>query len=591
MTRKKKRENGIPKEIESGAYRDCYLVYNRKSLDEPNSQKNSIQYQRAENRRAADRLFLPIASVTLKGFCTNGIVSEKHSGFKETDDVFISDDGVVQYRIERPKFQAMLHYVSRGHFKGIICLCWDRISRNRGDDTIIRKLMRKGVEVHFAYAAYDNSSAGELHMDIDGMFAQHHSRVTSEKVKLSTKNSRAQGKCTYRAPIGYLNVGTMDHKPLDPERAPIIREVFELYATGEWSLADLARYAREQNLTTVPMRRPRTREEILADEEDDDSTTLEKTARPITENHISRILNNPFYTGRVLGPAGSYVQSTSHEALVADELFAQVQASLKRKTVSVHYTEKLDHPLRGMVRCAYCERVYTPYEKKGILYFNARCRKGCANTKKNCSFDLVAETIRDLIAGLHFTEDELAELDARAETDISLLHERRVRELERIERKKKALREKIAYLDANRLSLLAAGAYTPEGFVQEQQALNDELRELRQDEEISDTAMRELLKEVVALSELLKNLVPLYDFAGPHEKEQIVRAVFSELFIAQDRAEYKLKKGLEAFESRFSALCDPIAWLSELHEDRRSMKACREALSVFAQYPPSCSLI
>ena len=75
-------------------------------------------------------------------------------------------------------------------------LSWDRISRNKGDDTIIRKLMRRGIDVRFAYATYDDTSAGALHMDIDGMFAQHHSRVTSEKVTMSTRNSRTKGICT-----------------------------------------------------------------------------------------------------------------------------------------------------------------------------------------------------------------------------------------------------------------------------------------------------------------------------------------------------------------------------------------------------------
>jgi site-specific DNA recombinase len=280
MSKKIKTEVDILKDIQSGIYRDFYVIYNRKSTDEANNQKNSISYQKSENGRYAHRERLPIAPITLKSFCTDGIVSEKHSGFKEGDDLSISDDGVVQYRIDRPKFHQLLQYVNHGYFKGIICLCWDRISRNKGDDTIIRKLMRRGVDIRFVYASYDKSSAGELHMDIDGMFAQHHSRVTSEKVTMTTRNSRSKGKCTYRAPIGYLNEGNMDYKPLDPVRAPVIKEMFRLYATGEWSLADIARYASEQGFTTVPMRRRRSKEEMLADEDEED-VQIEKTSRPL----------------------------------------------------------------------------------------------------------------------------------------------------------------------------------------------------------------------------------------------------------------------------------------------------------------------
>lgn len=117
-----KTEKELLAEILSGKYRDCYLVYNRKSTDEADNQKNSISYQGAENTRFAHRERLPIAMITMKGFCADGIISEKHSGFKENDDFTITDDGMVQYRIDRPKFQKLLQLVGQRHFKGLVCL-------------------------------------------------------------------------------------------------------------------------------------------------------------------------------------------------------------------------------------------------------------------------------------------------------------------------------------------------------------------------------------------------------------------------------------------------------------------------------------
>ena len=57
--------------------------------------------------------------------------------------------------------------------------------------------------------------------------------------------------------------------------------MFEKYATGDWSLSDIMRFATDQGFTTVPMRRRRSRDEILADEDED--IEIEKTTRPITE--------------------------------------------------------------------------------------------------------------------------------------------------------------------------------------------------------------------------------------------------------------------------------------------------------------------
>lgn len=584
--RKDQNYSEIEKEIFSGKYGDYYITYNRKSLDEPNSQRNSIKYQRSANRKYAVDEGLPIASVTLEGFCTDGVISEKHSAFKETDELHIAADGMVSFRIERPKFQQLIQFLNRGCFKGVVCLCWDRISRNQADDTVIRKLMRSGVDVRFAYASYDDSSAGQLHMDVDGMFSRHHSRVTSEKVTAVLRQSRNEGKCTHRARIGYLNVGTMDHKPFDPDRAPVIKEMFELYATGEWSQSDLCRFAKMQGLTTVPMRPRRTKEEILADEDDEDAIeSIPKVSRPITENHISRILKDPFYTGRTIGNDGTYVLSTSHEALVSDELFNRVQEILKERKVSKHYVEKIDHPLRGLVRCAYCKRVYTPYEKKGILYFNARCLKGCANKKKNCNLDYVICKIRDLIAGLHFSAEDIEVFEARLNTDIHLLGERQQRDMDKIERRKKHLREQQTYLQANRLDLLSSGAYTPDGIVAEQNRLKTELQSLQEDEQLSDEALRDTFDEIVALSELIKNVIPVYDFVQPRQKETIVRMLFSELFVAHDRLSFSLKPGLECLETRLSAVSDPTAWLSELCLVRREIGKITEALKKITNVP------
>src|SRR5262249_22105503 len=151
-----------------------------------------------------------------------------------------------------------------------------------------------------AFAQYDKTSAGELHVDIDSMFAEHHSRVTREKVSLTIRNARSRGLWTNKAPVGYLNQGSMDNKPKDPTRAPIILRLAELADTGEWSLADLARWAVEHGFTMPPVRRRRTREEMLLEEEDDVRVEIEAISRLPTFNTIHQILTNRFYTGKVL---------------------------------------------------------------------------------------------------------------------------------------------------------------------------------------------------------------------------------------------------------------------------------------------------
>ncbi len=547
-------EKKLLEDIQNGKYRDCYLAYNRKSTDEPENQKNSLSYQKAETTKFSSREKIKIAPITIKSFCVDGIISEKHSGFKEDNEVTISDDGLVQYRISRPKFQQLVQFLSLGLFRGIIVLCWDRISRNKGDDTLVRKLMRKGIDVRFVYAKYEKTSSGALHMDIDGMFAEHHSRVTSEKVSINTRNLRERGIVTHRAPIGYLNEGNMEHKPLDPIRAPIIKKMFDLCATGDWSLEDLARWANKQGLTTVPMRRRRTEAEMLAEESEE--IVIEKISRPVTANMVHKILTNLFYTGKTFGNDGQYVQSISHAPLVLPEIFNDVQRQLTKRKTSVHYTEKIDLPYRGIARCEFCHRIYTPYIKKDINYYFSRCVTGCPNLKKNFNSDFFEEKVGGLIAKLVFTKDELAEIEARTQTDIVLFEEKRNGRIEEDDRRKKKLREDLSYLRNNRLTLIKAGVYSPEAYIEEETRLNTELTSLQNAEQASDTAMHEVIKDVIKLSELLENVAVYWSFANSYEKEKIIRIIFSELLFSENTLNYKVKKGFIPFENRLNAVGD-----------------------------------
>ena len=74
-----------------------------------------------------------------------------------------------------------------------------------------------------------------------------------------------------------------------------------------------------------------------------------------------------------------------------------------------------------------------------------------------------------------------------------MLEEKRHKSLNVVERKKKKIRENMAYMRSNRLSLLQSGVYTPETFVQEEQKLEDDLKQLKTDEEVSECLFMILL--------------------------------------------------------------------------------------------------
>jgi hypothetical protein len=104
---------------------------------------------------------------------------------------------------------------------------------------------------------------------------------------------------------------------------------------------------------------------------------------------------------------------------------------------------------------------------------------------------------------------------------------------------------------------LKTGAYTPEAMAEEETKLEDEINAFINEEHTSELAMSETMKEVTLLSELVKNVSAHYSFAKPHEKEEITKIIFSELYISGNTLSYKYKKGFAAFENRSKALGDP----------------------------------
>lgn len=122
-------------------------------------------------------------------------------------------------------------------------------------------------------------------------------------------------------------------------------------------------------------------------------------------------------------------------------------------------------------------------------------------------------------------------------------------------RKKYKLREDLMYLRENKLSLLRAKTYTPETLALEEEKLENEINSLLVEEQISEQAMKETLKDVWTISELLKDIVITWDFADLYEKQEIVKTIFSELSISENTLKYKVNSGFIPFETRFVSGC------------------------------------
>jgi site-specific DNA recombinase len=249
------------------------------------------------------------------------------------------DRGESAKTTQRPELQRMLEYVAENEVDYVIVHKVDRLARNREDDVEINRALGKaGVQLVSTTESIDETPSGMLLHGIMSSIAEFYSRnLANEVMKGMTQKVRGGGTIS-RAPLGYRNVRIVDSEGrevrtvvVDDERAPLIRLAFELYATGQWTVASLADHLADRGLSTV--------------------TTPRVPSKPINEGKINKILVNPYYKGYVTFRGAAY--SGKHEALIDELTWQQVQDILMTHA-SGERTRDHPHYLKSTVYCRTC---------------------------------------------------------------------------------------------------------------------------------------------------------------------------------------------------------------------------------------------
>ena len=270
--------------------------------------------------------------------------------------------------VNRPEFQAMLERLhTRGDVDCVMVYKLSRLNRSRFDDAVTMMELRKAnVTLISATENIDETPEGQL---VHGMLAavnEYRSAADGADIRIKLLRKIEQGGTIGPAPLGYLNIiETIEGRRintigLDPERAPLIRKAFELYATGDYSCEHLQQKLTDLGLTTRPSaKRP--------------------TPKPLAVSTIHRLLADPYYTGIVTFKGKQY--PGRHKPLVSQELFDRVQemralrSNNTRDRVHFHYLKG------GFLHCERCHKagrrsrfVYTEAKGKGGTYAYYLCR-------------------------------------------------------------------------------------------------------------------------------------------------------------------------------------------------------------------------
>ncbi len=328
-----------------------YILYCRKSTDNEDKQVLSLDSQKIELERLAEREGIEIVATLTESR------SAKEPG--------------------RPVFNELMHRIASGEADAVLCWKIDRLTRNPVDGGQIQWLLQKGLiksirTFERSYSPSDNV----LLMSIEQAMATQYLRDLSENVKRGNRTKLERGEWPSYAPFGYKNDRVNKTILVDENRAPYIRRAFELYATGGYGLNQVV--------------------EILYSE-----GFRSKTGGKVFKNQIHHFLNSRFYIG-LMERQGKLYQG-KHEPLVSQATFDRVQEVLHgrlRPCMKKHF-----YSARGFLKCELCGCMITATTAKGRKYYY------CTNGKGNCGAHkkYLTEEKTDLLVSKLFSELDMDE--------------------------------------------------------------------------------------------------------------------------------------------------------------------------------------
>jgi DNA invertase Pin-like site-specific DNA recombinase len=343
--------------------------------------KNCFGYVRVSSQRQGEGVSLEAQRDAILAFAErNNIAIVEWFEEKET-----------AAKLGRPIFNRMIKLLRQRKAHGVVLHKPDRAARNFADWAKMGDLADAGIDVHFASESLDfRSRGGRLSADIQAVIAADYIRNLKEEIHKGQRGQLERGIYPFGAPIGYLNNGGNKTKTIDPTRGPLVKRVFELYASGEHSLRTLLVAAQEMGLRTA-------------------------TGNNCSKGTLEAILSNPFYAGVIRLKQSGKVYEGIHEPLISANLFESVQ--LVRSGKSGKKVTKHMHTYRGLFACDQCGTSMIAERQKGHVYYRCHTPSCASNSIRE---EALEQAIADIIKRVELTDEAMKRLVSQVTTWIEL---------------------------------------------------------------------------------------------------------------------------------------------------------------------------
>jgi site-specific DNA recombinase len=292
----------------------------------------------------------------------------------------------------------------------------DRLYRNFRDYILLEDLE---VEIHLPkeglIISKEAKSQTKLVHGIQVVIARNYIENLREEVRKGMREKAEQGIYPSRPPLGYRNNKVERTVEVDPERAPIAQRLFDLYATGKYSLLVLGNALRAE------------------------------FGRAYPKGYLERLLKNPFYIGLFLWEGKTY--SGNHPPLVSRALFDRVQEVLHGRNRPK--SGKREFAFSGLLQCAYDNCAVTAEIKKSkYVYYH------CTGYRGKCELpyfreEEIGNRLGEILKNIHIPDDILAQLEGSLLADKDREQVIRRQKIDRLQQRLTTVRRRLdqAYLD------------------------------------------------------------------------------------------------------------------------------------------------
>lgn len=336
------------------------------------------------------------AQVTrLKDFATS-------KGFADKPKIYEIEES--SSKANREKLQEVIEYIKKSKEKvSLFVDTIDRLQRSFRESVVFDDLRKAGkVEIFFfrenLHLHQKSNSADLIRWDMGVMFARSYVLQLSDNVKRRFEQMRREGHYFGPLPLGYLGVAEDEKKRLrgeilfDPIRGHLIQKMFELYATGNYSITTLRNEMIKLGLRT------------------------HKDKLPV-RSIIDGTLKNTLYFGLAQSEQYGPYEVENVPRLISKDLFDRcMEIRLKRKKTPSKANLKKEYILGdGLLKCKKCGcsiSFETKTKPSGKVYIIG----ACTNAKGMCKKEYVNEN--DFLKPIYKVLDKFETITEDVQNDL-----------------------------------------------------------------------------------------------------------------------------------------------------------------------------